>query len=56
MRVRANGATTEETRLGYLNMAVEWLDMADALDTEYGKISVTAEALDLPKLLRRSSS
>jgi hypothetical protein len=56
MRARAASAVTEETRIGYLNMAVEWLDMAETLEAEHGKISVAVEAPDLVSLLRRSSS
>jgi hypothetical protein len=43
MRSRAALAVTKETRLGYLNMAVDWLDMADKLDARYGQVSVIAE-------------
>ena len=56
MRCRAASAATEETRLGYLNMAVDWLDMADKLGAQYGKVSVTIEAPALAALLRESSS
>jgi len=56
MRSRAASALTPETRLGFLRMAVQWLDMADKLETEYGKVSVLVEAPGLASLLRRSSS
>ena len=55
MRSRADRAFTEETRQGYLNMAVRWLDMADKLDAQYGKVSVIVGP-ELASLLRRSSS
>ena len=55
MRLRADGAATEETRLGYLNMAVQWLDMADKLDAQYGKVSVIVDP-ELASLLRRSAA
>ena len=44
---------TKETRLGYLNMAVDWLDMADKLDAQYGKVSVIVEP-ELASLLRQA--
>lgn len=54
MRSRAENAVTEETRRGYLNMAVRWLDMADKLDAEYGKVSVIVDP-EVASLLRRTS-
>jgi len=56
MRCRADSAGTEETRIGYLDMAVEWLVMAEKLEAEYGKVSVVVESPELASLLRRSSS
>ena len=56
MRSRANSAATEETRLGYLSMATDWLDLAEKLEAEYGKVSVVVEAPELASLLRRYSS
>ena len=56
MRSRADSAATEETRLGYLNMAVEWLEMADRLDAEHGKLSIVLDAPVLASLLRQVSS
>ena len=53
MRSRAAAAVTKETRLGYLNMAVDWLDMADKLDAQYGKVSVIVEP-ELASLLRQA--
>jgi len=55
MRSRAHRAVTEETRLGYLNMAVRWLDMANALETQYGKVSVVVDP-ELASLLKGESS
>ena len=55
MRSRASIAATEETRLGYLDMAVQWLDMADSLEAEYGKVSVMVEP-ELASLLKRDPS
>jgi len=55
MRVRAAAAATEESRIGYLNMAVEWLDMADKLEAQHGKVSVAVDA-ELAPLLRDTSS
>jgi hypothetical protein len=54
MRSRAANARTEETRLGYLRMAVDWLDMADSLDAQYGKLSVAADAPDQGRASRAS--
>jgi putative NADH-flavin reductase len=54
MRDRATSAATEESRIGYLNMAVEWLDMADRLEAQHGKISVVVDA-ELALLLRNPS-
>ena len=56
MRFRAGAAGTEETRIGYLDMAIEWLAMAEKLEAEYGKVSVVVESPELASLLRRSSS
>jgi hypothetical protein len=56
MQSRAISAATDETRLGYLDMAMGWLDMADRIQAEYGKVSVIVEAPALVSLLRRSSS
>jgi hypothetical protein len=53
MRSSAATATSEETRRAYLKMAVEWLDMAESLEAEYGKVSVTVQAPELASLLRR---
>lgn len=55
-RTRAANAMTEETRREYLRMAVDWLNMAEALEAEYGKVSVVVDAPELAALLRRSSS
>jgi len=55
MRSCAAVALNKETRLGYLKMAVDWLDMADRLEAEYGKVSVVVDP-DLAELLRRDSS
>jgi hypothetical protein len=55
MRSSAGSAATEESRIGYLNMAVEWLEMADKLEAEHGKVSVIVDP-ELASLLRRSSS
>ena len=56
MRACAASAAMEETRVGYLNMAVEWLDMAEKVEAEYGKVSVVVESPELASLLRQSSS
>ena len=56
MRASAASAATEDSRRAYLQMAVEWLDMADNLEAEYGKVSVTVEAPELASLLRRRAS
>ena len=52
MRLRADTAVTEETRLGYLNMASDWLDLAEKLEAEYGKVSVIVES-ELAPLLKQ---
>ena len=56
MWLRADSATTEQTRLGYLDMAADWLDLAQKLEAEYGKVSVVVDAPELAALLRRTSS
>jgi len=56
MRSRAGSAATEDTRLRYLDMAVEWLEMADKLDAEHGKLSIVLDAPVLAALLRQTSS
>jgi hypothetical protein len=53
MRSRATAAKSNKIRSAYLNIAVQWLDMAEKLDAEYGKISVVVEAPELASLLRR---
>ena len=55
MRSRAAGAASEEMRRAYLKMAVEWLDMADEVEADYCKVSVTVEAPELAALLSRRS-
>ena len=55
MRSRAAVAVNKEIRLSYLKMAVDWLDMADRLEAEYGKVSVVVDPA-LAELLRRDSS
>ena len=55
MRLRAQSAASEQTRIGYLNMADEWLYLAEKLEAEYGKLSVTVES-DLTSLLRQQGS
>jgi hypothetical protein len=37
-------------------MAVEWLDMAERLEAEYGKVSVTVQAPELASFMRRRGS
>jgi hypothetical protein len=54
MRSRAASAVTRETRMGFLRMAVGWLDMADKLEAEYGKVSVVVQAPALAVMLRRT--
>lgn len=56
MRSCAARAASEEARTEYLKIAVEWLDMADGIEAEYGKVSVTIPAPALASLLRRRSS
>ena len=56
MRSRAARAVLGETRTAYLSMAVEWLDMAEKLEAEYGKFSVVVDAPELAALLRRRPS
>ena len=56
MRSCAASALSKEIRMGYLDMAVQWLDMADKLEAEFGKVSIAVEAPELASLLRRSSS
>ena len=53
MQSRASSAISEETRLGYLDMAAQWLEMAEKLEAEYGKVSVIVEAPELAALLRQ---
>ena len=55
MRSRAASAVTEETRIGYLNAAVEWLDMADRLELQHGKVTVIVSP-ELAALLRGGTS
>ena len=54
MRSRACGSTFQEIRTGYLKMAMEWLDMAEKLEAESAKVSVTVEAPELAAMLRRA--
>jgi hypothetical protein len=49
----ATTAGSEETRKEYLKMAVGWLDMAEMLEAEYAKVSVTVLAPELTSLLRQ---
>lgn len=54
MRSRAASALTRETRLGFLRMALQWLEMAEKLEAEYGKVSILVEAPALAALLRHT--
>ena len=56
MRSSAARAATAETYQAYLRMAVEWLDMAERLEAEYGKVSITVQAPELASLIRRRGS
>lgn len=56
MRSRADRSVLGETRAAYLSMAIEWLDMAEKLEAEYGKFSVVVDAPELAALLRRRPS
>jgi hypothetical protein len=56
MRSRAAIASTQEARSAYLTIAVEWLDMADGVESQYGKFSAAVEAPALALLLRRLCS
>jgi hypothetical protein len=53
MRSNAAKAGSDATRKAYLQMAVEWLDMAEQLEAEYAKVSVTVQAPELVSFLRR---
>jgi hypothetical protein len=37
-------------------MAMGWLDMAEKVEAEYGKVSVVVEFTELASILRQSSS
>ena len=50
MRSRSTSVASEEVRLGYLDMAAEWLNLAEKLEAECAKISVTVES-ELASLL-----
>jgi hypothetical protein len=57
MQSRAANALSEETRAGYLRMAVQWLDMADEVEARRGTVSISAETSPaLASVLRRFSS
>jgi hypothetical protein len=56
MRCFAASAESEDTRRGYLRMAIDWLDMADKLNAEFGNVSVTVDAPEMAALLERSNS
>jgi hypothetical protein len=56
LRCLAVGAANEDTRRGYLRMAMDCLDMADNLDAEFGNVSVTVDASEMAALLEGSSS
>ena len=53
MHSRAVAAVSEQTRREYLRIASEWLDMAEQLESEYGKVGVTVPAPELASILRR---
>lgn len=44
LRSRAAHAITRDLRDAYLKIAVEWLDMADGLEAEFEKTSITVES------------
>ena len=52
LRSRAVHAATQEIRDAYLKIAVEWLDMADRLEAESVKVSITVES-DIASLLQQ---
>jgi len=52
MRSRAQSTASGQTRIGYLNMADEWLYLAEKLEAEYGKVSVIVES-ELASLLKQ---
>jgi hypothetical protein len=53
MFCHARYASSDEIRLGYLRMAVDWLNMADKVEAEYCKTSVTFDAPELASMLRQ---
>ena len=55
MRTRATSAVTEQIRIGYLDMAVQWLDMAGRLELQHGKVTVIVSP-ELASLLRTKRS
>ena len=55
MRQCAARALTNESRIGYLDMAVGWLNLAQVCEAEYGKVSVTADPA-FASLLQREAS
>jgi len=53
MQSRAVAAAREQTRRDYLRIAAQWVDMAERLEAEYGKVSVPVQAPELASVLRR---
>lgn len=43
MLIRAKEAVSEETRVGLLDIATGWLEIADKLEAEYGEASMTTD-------------
>src|SRR5262249_43036810 len=56
MRCLAASAVSEDVGRGYLVMAIDWLDMADRLDAEFGSVSVTVDAPEMAALVQRNTS